>query len=649
MLNSQQMEAVNTLNGPLLILAGAGSGKTTVLVNRISNMLEKGISGQNILAITFTNKAAKELRERINSKVGEKKSRDIWSSTFHSMCVRILKAHAVKTGKLLGSNFTIYDDSNSIDVVTSIITDMGLDKKEVVPKNIRYAISTLKNEMVDYETFSNNSPSNAFIDWNKASEVMRKTVSDSEKQLFTAVYKEYQERMIRYNALDFDDIILYVLDLFLEHPNVLKYYQEKFKYIMVDEYQDTNHAQYILIKLLAQKYRNLGVVGDDAQAIYKFRGANMRNILNFNKDYPDATVIKLEENYRSTDIILEAANQVIAHNTEQFPKKLYTTKKNGEKITSMQLYNDYQEAQYVTEEIEYRTRQGKSYNDIAVLFRTNTQTRPFEESFIQNHIPYILIGGLKFFDRKEIKDLVSYIKFIHNPNDVMSFKRIVNFPKRAIGPKTVDAIIAQTKERPLLEVLQTLEGVSVTKKAKEGLEKLGKSIENARNNSEKMPVDDFLRHFIEDIGIVEAFMETKDDKKHERKQNVYQLVNMAADMVYQEKIQTLDDFIEVISLYSDTEQIDENNCVKLMTVHASKGLEFSIVFVVGMEEKLFPHERSLLENDIEEERRLFYVAITRAKEKLYLTNCENRRVYGQMQNFDYSRFLEEFSFNLLDN
>lgn len=648
-LNKQQLEAINTIEGQLLILAGAGSGKTTVLVQRIIEMLKRGIPAEHLLTLTFTNKAANELKERIVKELGEEVASKMWSSNFHSMCVRILRRHGQHSTKITNSNFTIYDNSDSINLVKDIVKEMGFDIKKVVPKNIYYAISMLKNEMVDAQSYSELKPSNSYIDWEKAKKVMQKVVREEDRLLFKSIFKKYEERLLQYNGVDFDDIILHTIDLFLSNEVILKKYQNLFQYISVDEYQDTNHSQYVLVKLLAEKHKNLAVVGDDSQAIYSFRGADIRNILNFEKEYKNAKVVTLEQNYRSTDVILKAANQVISKNNTQLKKELFTEKKNGEKITSQQVYDEYEEARFVAREIERRIRKGHKYGDVAILSRTNSQTRPIEQEFIQQGIQYKVIGGLRFFDRKEIKDMVTYIRFILNPNDLLAFQRIVNFPKRGIGKTSIEKISDAAKSTTLDNVLGNLDEIKLTKKARIALEDMMELMKEIRKQKEVSNADDILQFLIENIGIKEELDRENDEKRDERKQNISQLVNMAADMVYTGKGKSLDDFADIVSLYSDQDEVkDDDDVVKLMTVHASKGLEFPIVFVIGMEEGIFPHDRSLQEDDVEEERRLMYVAMTRAQEKLYLVNAQYRRIFGQMEAMEYSRFLEEFSFSLLD-
>lgn len=652
MLNSQQMNAVQTIIGNLLILAGAGTGKTTVLVNRIAEMLKQGILPENILAITFTNKASKELRERIEYEVGEEKAAKIWASTFHSMCIRILKANSRRLGKKLKPGFTVYDSDDSLGVIKKILKDMYIDKDEANPKAIQSAISALKNEMVDVESYISNTPVNEYVDWERAQKVIQQNVFPEEEEVFRKVFMEYQRRLIDYKAVDFDDIILYTVELLMKEEKVLSFYRRKFKYIMIDEYQDTNRAQYVLIKLLAGEVSNVAVVGDDSQAIYSFRGSDYRNILNFNKDYPNAKVIMLEENYRCTDIILQAANEVISHNKNQFKKNLYTSKTGGEKITSEMLENEYQEAEYVTKEIGKRVHSGKQYEDITVLTRTNSQTRTFEQEFIKRGIPYKLIGGVGFFKRKEIKDIVAYINFVINPDDAVNFERIVNFPKRGIGPKTVTSLIQKGRMMGgLSEVFKNLESIKLTTKANLSLKAFHAAIESFRSRLQKDSGDILLRKMVKELGIIEAIMDAKEEeaKKRDRKANVSQLINMAADMVFRGEGETLEDFLEIVSLYSDSDETTDDNSVKIMTIHAAKGLEFPIVFIPGMEEGIFPHERSLAEGSaaIEEERRLFYVALTRAKEKVYLTNAEARRVFGNDTFNEHSRFLTEFSVSLL--
>lgn len=648
-LNPQQLEAVKHIEGPLLIMAGAGSGKTTVLVNRIVEMLERGVRSHNILAITFTNKAAKELKERITKKVGIEKSSEIWASTFHSMCVRILKRE-VKHLMDFDRNFTIYDPSDVENVLKMILQELGLDIKKMKPKYFQNIISTLKNEMLDSDALKNESD-NPFIDWKKSDTIIDKTIPKQEKTLFVKIYKMYEERMKTFNAMDFDDLILNVIKLFYRNKNILEKYQRVFKYIMIDEYQDTNYSQYVLVNLVAKTgSRNLAVVGDEDQSIYKFRGSDKRGIKSFEEDYKEAKIIKLEENYRSTKTILQAANEVISNNTNRMSKNLFTSNVEGEKITNVCLYDQHDEARYVVKEIKKRKIKGNKLSDFTILFRTNSQSRPLEEIFIQERIPYKIFGGLKFFDRKEIKDVVAYLKFIFNPSDLLSFKRIINLPKRGIGPKTIDLILEKSKETSIIKVLKELDGIKVTKKARENIDKFVELFENYQEKSQYMKVDDFINDLLEEIKFLDYLDSIKDENKSERKINVSELVNMASEMVIANKDAKLENFLEHVSLYSDTEEIDEENAVKIMTVHASKGLEFPVVFIVGLEENIFPHERSINESEeeVEEERRLFYVAVTRAEEKLYLTNAETRRVFGNLETNEPSRFLSEFSFSLLE-
>jgi DNA helicase-2/ATP-dependent DNA helicase PcrA len=647
-LNSAQMQAVETIDGPLLILAGAGSGKTTVLTHRIGNMIEQDVSPKTILALTFTNKAAAEMRERISLAVGKDKASSIWMMTFHSMCARILRIEASNTNRVT-SNFTIYDTADAKSLLKKTIESLGMDSKKVTPQSMLYYISTLKNEMIDFESFKQNKPMNAYIDWKKALEIIRFKIPQDKIKLIQRVFEKYQQMLMVNNAVDFDDLILHTIHLMIENPEVLEKYQNRFKYIMVDEYQDTNHAQYVLIKLFAQKYRNLGVVGDDSQSIYAFRGSDIRNIMEFEKDYPEAKVVMLEENYRCTPHILQAANEVIGKNSSQRKKQLFTSKQPGEKIGYYFAFNEKDEARYITNEILKRIRTGNDYDEFAILYRTNQQSRAFEEAFMRAGIPYKIIGGLNFYDRMEIKDIIAYLSFINNPQDRIKFTRIANLPRRSLSAKTVEALMEASLEKNFWEYLQNPQDLKMTTKAQQGLRDFVQLIKKYRKLAETCKIGQLVSMFIMDSGYVNMLKGTPDEKTEERIQNVSELINLAVEMENEHAIGNLESFLEHVALHSNLDDNSEGKAIQLLTIHSAKGLEFPVVFIAGMEEGLFPHRNSSEECDMEEERRLCYVGITRAKEKLYLVHAKERRVWGKTEQFDPSRFLHEFSEDLVDN
>lgn len=650
-LNKQQQLAVDTIHGPLLIIAGAGSGKTTVLTHRIAHMVQSNIQPWNILAVTFTNKAAAEMRERISESIGKKQARDLWMMTFHSMCARILRneGNALSfLGGKMSSNFTIYDPADTKGLLKKIIQQMGHDIKQVTPQGMGYYISMLKNEMIDVESFKTLTPSNPHIDWDKATEIIQNKIPPDKQLLIAQVYEEYQKALANNNGVDFDDMILHTIRLFMEREDILAKYQEKFKYVMVDEFQDTNNCQYVLIKMLAGKYRNLAVVGDDAQSIYAFRGADIRNILSFEEDYPETNVIKLEENYRCGPYILQAANEVIANNTMQRQKSLFTQKQQGEKIGYYRAYDERDEARYAVNEIQQLIRSGRKYKDISILFRANNQSRSYEEAFMRAGFPYQLVGMVKFFERMEVKDIISYLQFIQNPNDTISFSRIINTPKRGLGKKTVENIISAGYGKDFLSFLKNPEGVKVSKAAKEGLSIFVELIELYQEKKETTPIGELLSEFIMDSGYINMLKMSKDEKANERIQNIAELVNIAVEMQNENSDATLLDFLEHASLHSAQDDQTDDNAIRLMTLHAAKGLEFPVVFLAGMEEGIFPHKKAEEGFDIEEERRLCYVGITRAKEKLFMTNARSRRTWGQEEENPPSRFLFEFNEELVD-
>ena len=630
-LNDKQREAVLCTEGPLLILAGAGSGKTRVLTHRIAYLIEEcGVNPWNILAITFTNKAAGEMRERVDKIVGFG-SDSVWVSTFHSTCVRILRRHIDLLG--FDTNFTIYDTEDQKSVMKDVIRSLDLDPKIYKERTFLGVISHAKDELISPEKFM----LNAGLDY--------------KQQLYGRAYREYQLALKKNNALDFDDLIVKTVELFKSHPQVLDYYQERFRYIMVDEYQDTNTAQFQFVSLLAKKYQNLCVVGDDDQSIYKFRGANIGNILNFEKVFPDAAVIKLEQNYRSTGNILYAANAVISNNIGRKDKRLWTQSEDGEGICFRQFYNGYEEAEYVAEQIRKSVRQCDSrYQDHAILYRTNAQSRLFEEQFIRENIPYRLIGGINFYARKEIKDILAYLKTIDNGVDDLAVKRIINVPKRGIGLTTIDKVqkFAGEHEMSFFEVLEHADGISELGRSSSKLKNFALTIQAFRGKAEELSVAELLEDILEVTGYRRELELEGTDEADARIENINELISKAAS--YEENCMdeppTLSGFLEEVALVADIDNLDEDeNRVLLMTLHSAKGLEFPHVYLTGMEDGIFPSYMSIAaENpreEIEEERRLCYVGITRAMKKLTMTAARMRMIRGENQFNAISRFMKE--------
>ncbi|MEE1014813.1 MAG: DNA helicase PcrA [Lachnospiraceae bacterium] len=637
-LNDKQKEAVLCTEGPLLILAGAGSGKTRVLTHRIAYLIEEcGVNPWNILAITFTNKAAGEMRERVDKIVGFG-SDSVWVSTFHSTCVRILRRHI----DLLGydTNFTIYDTDDQKSVMKEVIRSLELDPKIYKERTFLGVISHAKDELISPEEFL----LNAGLDY--------------KQQLYGRAYREYQAALKKNNALDFDDLIVKTVELFRSHPEVLEYYQERFKYIMVDEYQDTNTAQFKFVSLLAQKYQNLCVVGDDDQSIYKFRGANIGNILNFEKVFPDARVIKLEQNYRSTGNILNAANAVISNNIGRKDKKLWTEAEEGDGIYFRQFYNGYEEAEYVAEQIRKSVRQADSrYQDHAVLYRTNAQSRLFEEQFIRDNIPYRLIGGVNFYARKEIKDLLSYLKTIDNGVDDLAVKRIINVPKRGIGLTTLDKVqrFANDHEMSFFEVLENADGIPELGRSASKLKNFSLLIQSFRAKAEELSLTELMEDILEVTGYRRELELEGTDEADARIENIDELISKVTS--YEENCidepPTLSGFLEEVALVADIDNLDEDeNRVLLMTLHSAKGLEFPYVYLAGMEDGIFPSYMSIAADnpreEIEEERRLCYVGITRAMKKLTMTAAKMRMIRGENQFNAVSRFMKEIPADYLE-
>ena len=630
-LNDRQKEAVLCTEGPLLILAGAGSGKTRVLTHRIAYLIEEcGVNPWNILAITFTNKAAGEMRERVDKIVGFG-SDSVWVSTFHSCCVRILRRHI----DLLGydTNFTIYDSDDQKSVMKDVIRSMDLDPKIYKERSFLGVISHAKDELVSPEEF------------------MLNAGADYKLRLIAQAYVEYQKALKKNNALDFDDLIVKTVELFRNHPEVLDFYQERFRYIMVDEYQDTNTAQFQFVSLLAGKYQNLCVVGDDDQSIYKFRGANIGNILNFEKVFPKAKVIKLEQNYRSTGNILNAANAVISHNIGRKDKKLWTESEDGDGIFFRQFYNGYEEAEYVAEQIRKSVGEGESrYQDHAILYRTNAQSRLFEEQFIRDNIPYRIIGGINFYARKEIKDLLSYLKTIDNGVDDLAVKRIINVPKRGIGLTTIDKVqrFADDHAMSFLEVLGQADGIPEFGRTASKLKNFAMVIRAFRVKAEELTLTELMEDILEVTGYRRELELEGTDEAKARIENIDELISKVAS--YEENCvdepATLSGFLEEVALVADIDNLEaDENRVLLMTLHSAKGLEFPFVYLSGMEDGIFPSYMSIMADnpaeEIEEERRLCYVGITRAMKRLTMTAARMRMIRGQNQMNAVSRFMKE--------
>lgn len=620
-LNDKQKEAVLYGDGPLLILAGAGSGKTSVLTKRVAYLIkERNVSPKNIVAITFTNKAAKEMKERIIKEVG-KEGYDIQISTFHSFGLRIIKENYEKLG--YEKNFTIIDSDDSLTVVKKILKEMGIDSTRFNPKFIKNQISSCKNEMVTPEKYKN-------------------LVNDELSDITYKVYKKYQDTLLRNNSLDFDDLLIKPIELFNKYKEVLENYQELFKYVFIDEYQDTNEAQYILSKMISAKYKNICVVGDDAQSIYSWRGANFKNILNFEKDYKNAKVILLEQNYRSTKTILNAANSVIKNNINKKDKNLWTDNSFGEKIKYVRTNDEKDEASYVTREIRNLVNNGVSLDDIAVLYRTNAQSRTIEEGFLNSNIPYKIVGAFAFYSRKEIKDLLAYLKLIYNTKDDVSLMRIINYPKRKIGAKTIEN----------LSMDAVLNGTSMFDVISSGKElEFKKLILEMKEKSEVLSLTETIDMVLDKSGIKSELESEHTLEADIRLENLNEFKSITKTFEEESGIASLEDFLNEVSLVSDVNDQKNDNSPKvtLMTIHAVKGLEYKYVFVIGMEENIFPHVNSCEEDGgIEEERRLCYVAITRAKEKLYLVNALRRMLYGKTSVNMPSRFINEIDKDLID-
>ncbi|WP_335869612.1 DNA helicase PcrA [Bacillus sp. 2205SS5-2] len=634
-MNPPQKEAVQATDGPLLIMAGAGSGKTRVLTHRIAYlMVEKRVSPYNILAITFTNKAAREMKERVNRILGGA-GEDVWISTFHSMCVRILRRDIDRIG--FSRNFTILDSSDQQSVVKSILKEKNIDPKKFDPRALLGMISSAKNELMKAEEYSKQAGS--YFD-----------------QVASDVYTEYEKRLKKNQALDFDDLIMTTINLFQRVPEVLEFYQRKFQYIHVDEYQDTNRAQYMLVKLLASRFQNLCVVGDSDQSIYRWRGADIANILSFEKDYPRARSIFLEQNYRSTKRILLAANNVIEKNLNRKPKNLWTENTEGEKIAYFRADNQQSEAQFVAGKIKELVDGGKrKYSQFAILYRTNAQSRVMEEVLLKSNIEYTIVGGTKFYDRKEIKDILAYLRLVSNPDDDISLQRIINVPKRGIGSGSIDKIAryAQTNDLSMFQALAEADFIGLSPKITSGVLQFRELIHKYTQMQEYLSVTELVEEVLEKAGYREMLKAEKSIESQSRLENIDEFLSVTKSFEESSEDKSLVAFLTDLALVADIDSLDKEekvqDAVVLMTLHSAKGLEFPVVFLMGMEEGVFPHSRSLMEEDeMEEERRLAYVGITRAEEELFITNAQMRTLYGRTNMNPVSRFISEIPSDLLE-
>ncbi|MFQ5553824.1 MAG: DNA helicase PcrA [Acidimicrobiia bacterium] len=635
-LNPSQREAVAATDGPVLVVAGAGSGKTRVLTHRIAHLIrDLGASPWSILAITFTNKAAREMKDRVAELVGPM-ANDMWVSTFHSACSRILRREVHRLG--YRSAFSIYDESDSLRLVTLCTKDLDLDPKRFPPRNLRAAISSAKNELVDFETFSST-----------GSGFYHEKVAD--------VYRLYQQRLVEASAVDFDDLLMLTVELFQAFPDVLEHYQERFRYVFVDEYQDTNHAQYVLVRLLTAQHRNLCVVGDGDQSIYRWRGADIRNINEFEKDFPDARIILLERNYRSTQTILNAANAVISHNERRKPKRLWTDLGTGDPVVTFEAQDEHDEAGFVAEQIGELEKGGRSLGDIAVFYRTNAQSRVLEELFVKFAVPYQVIGGQKYYDRREVKDVLAYLRVLVNPDDTVSVKRVVNVPKRAIGDTSVAHVDrhAEAEGLTFLEALRLAgDNPRLSARAQRSIAEFVGLVDHLSAQAAGGP-GAALQAVLDMSGYMDMIRSERTIEAMGREENLKELLSAVADFEdtgplaiglteweAADGMRKLELFLESISLVTDVDNLRDGEAVTLMTLHNAKGLEFPVVFVTGLEDGVFPHMRSLGEPaELEEERRLAYVGITRAKERLYLTRAWSRNLWGSNNYNPPSRFLGE--------
>ncbi|MED1921702.1 DNA helicase PcrA [Bacillus velezensis] len=638
-LNPVQQEAVKTTDGPLLLMAGAGSGKTRVLTHRIAYLMaEKHVAPWNILAITFTNKAAREMKERVESILGPGAD-EIWISTFHSMCVRILRRDIDRIG--INRNFSILDTADQLSVIKGILKERNIDPKKFDPRSILGSISSAKNELIEPEEFA-------------------KSAGGYYDQVTSDVYTDYQKKLLKNQSLDFDDLIMTTIKLFERVPEVLEFYQRKFQYIHVDEYQDTNRAQYLLVKQLAARLENICVVGDSDQSIYRWRGADIANILSFEKDYPSANVILLEQNYRSTKRILQAANEVIKNNSNRKPKNLWTENDEGIKLSYYSGDNEFGEGQFVAGKIyELHSSGRRKLSDIAILYRTNAQSRVIEETLLKSGLNYNIVGGTKFYDRKEIKDILAYLRLVSNPDDDISFTRIVNVPKRGVGATSLEKIAsyAAMNGMSMFQAIKQVDFIGISAKAANALDGFGAMIENLTNMQDYLSITELTEEILEKTEYREMLKAEKSIEAQSRLENIDEFLSVSKNFEQKSEDKSLVAFLTDLALIADIDQLDQKeeesggkDAVTLMTLHAAKGLEFPVVFLMGMEEGVFPHSRSLMEEaEMEEERRLAYVGITRAEEELYLTNAKMRTLFGRTNMNPESRFIREIPGDLLEN
>ncbi len=646
-LNDSQKEAALKINGPIIIIAGAGSGKTRVLTFRIAYLISQGIDPFSILSLTFTNKAAKEMKTRVGELVNESEARNIWMGTFHSVFAKILRIESDKLGYT--SSFTIYDTQDSDRLISSIIKEMGLSKDSYKPKQIRNRISTLKNSLITVESYESD------FELKEYDEIAK-------RPLFGKIYLEYTKRCFKSNSMDFDDLLLKTNELLNKFPETLAKYQDRFRYILVDEYQDTNHSQYLIVKMLADKYHNICVVGDDSQSIYSFRGANINNILNFQKDYEEVEVFKLEQNYRSTKNIVKAANSLIKHNKFKLEKTIWTNNEEGEKVIIRKCFSDNDEGKYVANFIIETVNQNNSkYSSFAILYRTNAQSRIIEESFRKNNIPYKIYGGLSFYQRKEIKDILAYLRLTINSNDEESLKRVINFPPRGIGNTTIDKLIVGAKEYSLSIfelIIKKINILKINSGTKNKILDFVNMIQGFKTMLKNYDAFELASQIIKRIGIIKFYENEGTADGINRIQNIEELLNGVKNFVDEKNRLNepvlLANFLEEVAMATDLEIEDnfETDSVSLMTVHLSKGLEFPYVCIIGMEENLFPSSMSLDSREgLEEERRLFYVALTRAEKRAILTFTNNRYRWGKIIDSEESRFIDELdtSFVKIDN
>ncbi|MCI5771517.1 MAG: DNA helicase PcrA [Clostridiales bacterium] len=629
-LNPMQRKAAETLDGPVLILAGAGSGKTRTVTYRIANLLSRGVAPWSILALTFTNKAAREMRERVEKLVGEGQAKDMWLGTFHSVCVRMLRRDIEKIG--YSRSFTIYDEDDSTRVIKEALKTLNIDEKQLAPREVRSKLSDAKNKLMTPDEWFAASP------------------KDFHSQKLHDVFGWYEQRLKGANALDFDDILLRALQLLVDHPPVLDYYRQKFRYVHVDEYQDTNAAQYQFVRLLTQESRNLCVVGDDDQSIYGWRGADIRNILDFEKDFPDATVIKLEQNYRSTANILDAANQVIAHNTGRKEKVLWTDAGEGEPIHLFGAGDEREEAAWICEQIKQLSRTGVSYADMAVLYRMHAQSRVMEEMFMRAGIPYHVFGGTRFYDRKEIKDALAYLRLMVNPSDDVSLLRIINTPRRSIGDSTVAQLqeYARENDMPLYSAVMA-PPAALSSRPRKCISDFAMLLMRLGQAKARMPLSELVLFMLEETGLKGQFAGEDTDEARARVENLMEFAGAAQEFENKSDDKTLEAYLENVALITDLDrQEDAPQYVTLMTLHSAKGLEYDVVFLAGLEAGIFPSMRSMNdEQKMEEERRLCYVGITRARKRLYLSYARRRMLFNQITHNDPSPFLREIPERLL--